>query len=202
MTDKKPDDLTKSERIFVRIALLQTVLAVAGIVTGSVALYAGLTEADAARKQQEAAVWPVLQMAISDYDIATRETVFKLTARNAGIGPARIAAFRVTVNGAAQENWDETFTTLAGSHEGVLKGYFSGLVISAGQEVQLAFATGDIARTALDKIYEGKSRLEWDVCYCSVFDKCWTSSNKGGTWLKASTPVDQCPDYGDEQFQG
>jgi hypothetical protein len=141
-------------------------------------------------------------MAISDYDLAKGETVFRLTARNAGIGPGRIAAFRVKVNGVAQKDWDEAFTTLTGSHEGVLKGYFSGLVLSAGQEVQLAFASGEIARTALDKIYAGTARFEWDVCYCSVFDKCWTASNEGGTWVKASTPVAKCPEYGDDQFQG
>lgn len=202
MTARKPDDLTKSERIFVRIALLQTVLAVAGIITGSVALYAGLTEADASRKQQEASVWPMLQMAISDYDPERQEAIFKVTARNAGIGPARIAAFRVAVNGEPQANWDEAFTTLSGSHEGVLKSYFSGRVISAGEEVQLVLARGDIARIALDKVFDKTARLEWDVCYCSVFDECWSSSNKGDSWLKESAPVRKCPDFEEEQFQG
>jgi hypothetical protein len=201
MAEKK-DELSKSERIFVRIALLQTVLAVAGIVTGSIALYAGLTEADASRKQQEAAVWPMLQMAITDYDTKNQEAIFKVSARNAGIGPARIAAFRVTVDGVAQSDWDETFTTLAGSHENVLKSYFSGRVISSGEDVDLVLARGDAARTALKNVYDGKSRLEWDVCYCSVFDKCWTSSNKGSSWLKSATPVEKCPDYGNEQFRG
>lgn len=56
MDDEPAEELTKSERTFVRIALLQTVLAVAGIVTGAIALYAGPTEADAARKQLEASV--------------------------------------------------------------------------------------------------------------------------------------------------
>ena len=198
----KKDELTKSERIFVRIALLQTLLAVIGIVTGSIALYAGLTEADASRKQQEAAVWPMLQMAITDYDTRKQEAIFQVSARNAGIGPARIAAFRVAVDGVAQSDWDETFTSLAGSHENVLRTYFSGRVISAGEDVDLVLARGDVARTALKKIYDGESRLEWDVCYCSVFDKCWTSSNKGSTWLKPATAVEECPVYGNEQFRG
>jgi hypothetical protein len=195
-------ELTKSERIFVRIALLQTVLAVIGIVTGSIALYAGLTEADASRKQQEAAVWPMLQMAIRDYDTEKQEAIFNISARNAGIGPARIAAFRVTVDGVAQSDWDEVFTTLAGSQENVLRSYFSGRVMSAGEEVDLVLARGEVASTALEKIYDGESRLEWDVCYCSVFDKCWMSSNKGSSWLKPATPVEQCPEYGNEQFRG
>lgn len=157
----KTDSLTKSERIFVRIALLQTLLAVIGIVTGSVALYAGLTEADAARKQQEASVWPMLQMAINDYDVEAEESVFRIMARNAGIGPARSAGFRVTVGGVAQSNWNETFTTLAGSHEGVLRSYFSGRVMSAGEQIELVAARGEIARDALDRVYANSSHLEW-----------------------------------------
>ena len=194
------DGLTRSERVFVRIALLQTLLAVIGIVTGSIALYAGLTEADAARKQQEAAVWPMLQMAINDYDVETEELVFRITARNAGIGPARIAGFRVTVGGKAQSDWNEALTTLAGSHEGVLRSYFSGRVISAGEDVELVLARGKIARAALEKAYAGPSRLEWEVCYCSVFDKCWISNSGGQSWLKAATLVKECPGYGNEQF--
>lgn len=196
------NELTTSERIFVRIALLQTVLAVAGIVTGAIALYAALTEADAVRKQQEASVWPVLQMAISDYDTETRQPILRVSARNAGIGPARIAAFRVTVDGVARRNWDEVFTALAGSNENVLKSYFSGRVISAGEEVVLAIARGDVAVAALEKTSGGTSSLRWDVCYCSVFDKCWTSSSGGHSWLHEAVPVEECPDYRDEQFQG
>lgn len=199
-TKPESDDMTRSERVFVRIALLQTLLAVIGIVTGSIALYAGLTEADAARKQQEAAVWPMLQMAINDYDVQAGEQVFRIMARNAGIGPARISGFRVTVGGKAQSDWNEAFTKLAGTHEGVLRSYFSGRVISAGEEVEVVVARGEIARTVLEKAYEAPTRLEWEVCYCSVFDKCWVSSSKGQSWLKAATLVAACPDYGNDQF--
>ncbi|MEE2691391.1 MAG: hypothetical protein VX640_07625 [Pseudomonadota bacterium] len=195
-------DLTKAERIFVRISVMQTILAVVGLFTGAVALYATLNEADAVRKQQEAAVWPLVQMAISDFDVETKQPILRISARNAGIGPARILAFRVRVDGVAKTTWDDVFTTLAGSHDNVLKSYFSGRVVSPGEEVNLALARDSVARTALDKVYGGSSRLEWDVCYCSVFDKCWTSSSQGQSWLKAATPVKMCPDYGDEQFQG
>ena len=195
------DGLSRSERIFVRIALLQTLLAVIGIVTGSIALYAGLTEADAARKQQEAAVWPLLQMAINDYDIEAQEPVFRIVARNAGIGPARIAGFRVTVGGKVQSDWNEAMTTLAGSHEGVLRSYFSGRVLSAGEEVEVVIARDEVARAALEKVYVTSTRLEWEVCYCSVFDKCWVSNSHGESWLKVATSVAVCPDYGNAPFR-
>lgn len=195
------DGMTRSERTFVRIALLQTVLAVIGIVTGSIALYAGLTEADAARKQQEAAVWPMLQMAINDYDVEAREPVFRILARNAGIGPARISGFRVTVGGRPQTDWNQAMTTLAGSHEGVLRSYFSGRVLSAGEEVEVVVARGGIARAALARIHDAPTRLDWEVCYCSVFDKCWVSNSSGQSWLRAATLVEACPAYGDAQFR-
>lgn len=49
---------------------------------------------------------------------------------------------------------------------------------------------------------DAQSSLAWDVCYCSVFDKCWTSSSAGQSWLESATPVKECPDFGNEQFDG
>jgi hypothetical protein len=89
---------------------------------------------------------------------------------------------------------------LAGSHEGVLRSYFSGRVMSAGEEVDVVLARGAIARAALQKAYAAPTRLEWEVCYCSVFDKCWVSNSEGQSWLKAATLVVACPDYGEGQF--
>jgi hypothetical protein len=157
-------------------------------------------KADAARKPQAAPVWPSLQMAINDYDVEAREPVFRLIARNAGIGPARISGFRVTVGGSVQSDWNEALTTLAGSHEGVLRSYFSGRVLSAGEEVEVVVARDDIARAALAKAYAEPTRLEWEVCYCSVFDKCWVSNSSGQPWLKETTLVEVCPNYGNHQF--
>ena len=72
MDEPKTTQLTHAERIFVRVALLQTALAVIGIFTGAVALYAALTEADASRKQLQASVWPYVELGT---DLWTKEAV-------------------------------------------------------------------------------------------------------------------------------
>lgn len=198
-------DLTKAERIFVRISVMQTILALVGLFTGAIALYATLNESDAVRKQQEASVWPMVQMGTSDYDLETQQRVLIVNARNAGIGPARIAAFRVTIDGVAQRDWNEAITTLAGGSGSVIKSSFSGRVIAPGDSVDLVSVRGDLAAAALEKLYRSDppSRLEWDVCYCSVFEKCWMVSNaRDSSRLDAPEAVKKCPDYGDEQFQG
>src|SRR5215510_1732392 len=94
--DKQP--LTPAERIFVRISVMQTALAVIGIFTGAVALYATLNESDAVRKQLDASVWPHVE---TGSDLYTKEAVarheefhgsegplFRFTVLNSGIGPA------------------------------------------------------------------------------------------------------------------
>ena len=205
MSEGEHKNLSHAERIFVRISVMQTILAVVGLFTGVIALYATLNESDAVRKQQEASVWPMVQMGTSDYDLETQERVLIVSARNAGIGPARIAAFRVTIDGAVQRTWNEVITTLAGPGGNVIKSSFSGRVISPGDSIDLVSVRGDIAIAALDRLYrsEAPARFEWDVCYCSVFEKCWTISKaRDLSRLDVPEPVKKCPDYGDEQFQG
>ena len=55
---KERPQLTNSERVFVRLTFWQTVLSLAGVFIGTVALYAALTESAAVRQQTAAAVWP------------------------------------------------------------------------------------------------------------------------------------------------
>ncbi|MBU2677004.1 MAG: hypothetical protein KJP16_07955, partial [Gammaproteobacteria bacterium] len=41
----------------------------------------------------------------------------------------------------------------------------------------------------LDAILEGFERLDFEACYCSVFDECWTTKM---TTFGASEPVEGC----------
>ena len=41
----------------------------------------------------------------------------------------------------------------------------------------------------LDTLLDGFERLDFEACYCSVFDECWTTKM---TTLVASEPVEAC----------
>lgn len=213
MADAKKPKLTHAERIFVRISVLQAVLAVVGIFTGSIALYAALNEADAVRKQQQASVWPRLVVATStaDFDAlaanpepADGPSFFKFIFINSGIGPAQISAVRVAVDGIAQTNWSSVLEALTG-RENIEFGQstINGAVIRPGETYPaLLIGRGEAAavRGTLARPNGGGSRIIMDVCYCSVFDSCWLTGYGLGLDFLKPEPVKQCPDYGDEEF--
>ena len=86
--------LSRSDRIALRISVAQTALAVVGFLVGLIALYAALNEADAVRKQQQASVWPYLDLAVSNNNVIDNEFT-TIAVANKGIGPARIRSIEV-----------------------------------------------------------------------------------------------------------
>jgi len=63
-----------------------------------------------------------------------------------------------------------------------------------------AFQTDDreLALAMQNAVYAGDAALEY--CFCSIFDRCWTSGI-GVDAVDDPTPVDECPDYGEERFR-
>lgn len=217
MAEPTKPELTQAERIFVRISLLQTILAVIGIFTGAVALYAALNEADAVRKQLDASVWPNIEPGTDRWSkeaVARREEfagaegpLFRFTVINSGIGPAKIEAVRIRVDGAAQRDWRSVLGLLTGEEfgsEGFLFGTstLGGRVVRAGEQINPVTLLGDKAQaliTALDT-KGADERFSLEICYCSVYDQCWVTKDDPSTVDDDPAPVKKCPDYGDEGF--
>ncbi|MEO1324887.1 MAG: hypothetical protein AAFV59_17995 [Pseudomonadota bacterium] len=58
--------IAQIEQTFLRLTFWQTILSLAGVFTGAVALYAALNESRAVRDQTAASVWPYVQIMIYD----------------------------------------------------------------------------------------------------------------------------------------
>lgn len=194
-----PPELTPAERIFVRISWLQTVLAVAGVFTGAVALYAALHESAAVRRQSAAAVWPYAQVTMNNY--ATDEAaLFELVLTNAGVGPARIEAMRVDLGGQAAADWRSAILSVAGEN-GLDRPYAQasalGRVMRPGDSLSL-FSTVDplLAARMQEAALADDAAIE--ICYCSIFDECWVSRAHAAP--EPPTQVRQCPNYGEAAF--
>lgn len=191
-------EMTRAERIFVRISVMQTVLAIVGMFVGVGALYAAMTEADAARKQQKAAVLPDISTGRSFLQHAGDRSSFEILAINAGIGPGRISAMRVTYDGKAVRNWRGLLTAAAGD-EGRAVPYGNsqgaGTMVQAGQKLVMLDVHGD---RSVDLMMRAWKHVNIEICYCSVFGECWIPSN---SVTEGPTLVRECPDYGNEQFQ-
>ncbi|MEM1397523.1 MAG: hypothetical protein AAGH38_08770, partial [Pseudomonadota bacterium] len=107
----EPLDLSRAERIFVRISIVQTILAVTGFLIGVIALFAALNEADAVRKQQMASVWPHITIRDFNYGLGGEKS-FQLVVGNRGIGPARIMSAEVLLDGKRVKGWQGLVGTL------------------------------------------------------------------------------------------
>jgi hypothetical protein len=189
------------EKTFLRLTFWQTVLSVAGVFTGAVALYAALSESQAVRQQTAASVWPYVQFMINDTSDGDSAS-FGLSLDNVGVGPARMQSMLLTLHGEAVPDWQTAVDQLLpgktlGTHYG--KSSVSRRVLAPGQSV-VAFNTvhTELALKMQEAVYNGAARLSY--CYCSIFDECWSAYSSRPAGEEPIEPVAQCPDHGDRGF--
>jgi hypothetical protein len=191
------------ERAFLRLTFWQTLLSLVGVFVGAVALYAALNESQAVREQTAAAVWPYVQMMMSDSDNGS-QAHFALTFKNVGVGPARMRGMALTVGNEPVLSWDQAATRLRGEELRVGVDYgrssVSRLVIAPGESV-VAFQTDDreLALAMQESVYGGSVQLRY--CFCSIFEQCWLSGVSDDTLALELESVESCPDFGAAAFR-
>lgn len=170
----------------------EMLVGVSAVIIGICALGVSLYEASLMREEQRAAIMPLLELTRS-HNLQTDESSGEgprlwLQAENVGIGPARVEDFRVTVDGAPQPTWDAAFRELIG-HEFPIsygKSRINGRTIPPDRLVTMMnLNDGELAKQILDEF----DRLDFEACFCSIFDECWKTSNSA---FGAATQVDSC----------
>jgi len=188
------------ERTFLRLTFWQTLLSLAGVFTGAVALYAALSESAAVRQQTAATVWPYVQVTVLDTDQGDTAS-YALRFANVGVGPARMRGIRLSHDGRALRDWPQVVSMLVDEplrlgHDYGKISVASG-VLAPGDRV-IAFQTQHpaLARALSEATAGGAMRL--DFCYCSIFDECWEAGdeNRAG----AEHAIAACPELADEAF--
>jgi hypothetical protein len=195
--------MAEIQRSFLRLTFWQTLLSLAGVFTGAVALYAALNESRAVREQTAAAVWPYVQLMINDTDDG--ETAhFALTFENVGVGPALMRSMRLNFGDEAIVSWEAATNRLFDEPLRVGTDYgqsnISRRVIAPGEMV-VAFQTHDrrVVKRMQEAVYGGGVDLSY--CYCSIFDSCWESRSWQSTDAAGIDPVDRCMDHGEAAFR-
>ncbi len=190
--------LSGAERVFVRLTLWQTVLSVTGVFIAIVALYAALTESAAVRQQTAATVWPFVQLLIEDYDTEANAG-FTMSLSNAGVGPARMRALRLIIDGEPIRDWEHAVTLLDGKTTAqVARNFVSDRVISPDETVDIISTMDpDLARRFQAAVANPNTSVTY--CYCSIFDECWLADSQKD--IQNPEPVDECPDFGDAVFR-
>jgi len=170
----------------------EMLVGVSAVFIGVCALVVSLYEAKLMREEQRSAVLPILELGRSYFSDPSngdsKNWRLSLHAENVGIGPARIKDFIVTVDGNPHPTWRSAMRALLGRDVDVSYGQSSinGRTIPAERQVTM-FDLSDTGFTA--EIIDQFERLEFEACYCSVFDECWSTSY---TTFGASEPVDSC----------
>lgn len=191
------------ERAFLRLTFWQTLLSLAGVFTGAVALYATLIQADAVRQQTAAAAWPYIQLMIEDTDDGDRAR-FALSFRNVGVGPARMQSARVLFDGKPIMSWVDMAQQLVDQPLKLGVDYGRTAIsarVLAPEELSTAFQTEyrPLVLALQQAVYGGRMALQY--CYCSIFDQCWDVSGFGTADIVRPEPVAQCPDHGASMFR-
>ena len=190
------------EKRFLRLTFWQTILSVAGVFTGAVALYAALTESQAVRQQTAASVWPYVQFMINDTNNGDSAS-FALSLDNVGVGPARMRGMQLTYNDRAVRDWEELTEALLEQNAelGVVygKSSVSRRVLGPGESIE-AFQTHhtELAMKMQEAVYSGAMTLSY--CYCSIFDECWSTSSSRPADEEPIEQVEACADYGRDSF--
>jgi hypothetical protein len=134
------------------------------------------------RQQLRAEVWPRVQVAYSGVNLS-------FLAINQGMGPARVTAMRVIMDGAVVRSWADVHRKLG--FVGDERFHFSDLshnVLPPGKDLTFLEPKADEENRAKFKelLPGGKHALSIMICYCSVLDECWVATH-------GKTPDDSDP---------
>ncbi|MEM8982395.1 MAG: hypothetical protein AAGC71_05175 [Pseudomonadota bacterium] len=154
----------------------EMLVGISAVFIGLAALGVSLFEAHLMRQEQRAAVLPILELSQSfDIDESSTEQAtwrFSLQAHNVGIGPAIIRDFVVLADGKRQATWNDAMQVITASTAGLpyRQSWINGRTIPPGGQVVMFDYVGPVN---LSKIATQSKRLQFEACYCSVFNECW-----------------------------
>ena len=166
-------------------------------------LFIAIYEASLIRQAQRASVWPYVEVAGS-----INPDGIKLWVQNTGVGPARIRAAAVTYQGETQTGWLDLVRSVVGEDSvrvNVYQSLIDGRVLPSDSPKETFFeateesgaGTRESIALLRDAIFEGM--VDVVVCYCSVYEECWTSSlqdmvrrTRGGEIPSDTREVDGC----------
>lgn len=148
------------------------------LVTTVVSIFSAYTD----RQYAKASVWPQIEMFHNN-----GSDIFQLTVTNRGNGPASIKYARVEYQGKFLKSWRDFDNIPSISTSAISK-----RTISPGQTITtLSYRGEEVA-----PFMEIAKALDFSLCYCSVYDECWTSKYSGPT-----RPVEHCELADEERFR-
>jgi hypothetical protein len=150
------------------------------------------------QKQSRASVWPYLSIAENDIHRQGQES-FTWRVDNNGVGPAKIESVVVSLDGKPYKTWREIFNVLRPDvpfH--AAQSSINGMVLPPSLNRETTVEMVKLDETATAKAFlDAQSRLQIDICYCSVYDECWLARKD----VRFAEPVARCEIAGKTEFE-
>lgn len=155
-------------------------IAICAVLTSAIAVFIAWDQGRVMRAQQHGAVFPVVQ--IDGFVSTTADhAAMGLRLSNSGVGPALVETVRMLKDGQYIDSLQPYVEQLPDNYDLSWSG-LTGRAIAPGAQVapiELVWPREDITS---DRLYEAAADwadLSLEVCYCSVFDRCWVTRGIG-----------------------
>lgn len=158
----------------------EQLMSISAVITAVVAIIIAVYEQHITREHQKLSVEPYL------IETESNEKGYQFGLVNNGLGPARIMSVSATVNDKPVSNWNEIAEQLTGADSFSMStnSLSNGLQLAAGNQIMVMHLS---TLSVASKFHENRSKLNIEVCYCSIYKQCWVVSKN-----KTHVPVSYC----------
>jgi hypothetical protein len=175
----------------------ETVGSIVAIVIGLAALYVSWTEVSNSRQDRLASALPVMETGVGL--VQPDEVLFRARVENAGVGTALVYSAALLLDGSPIETGErfqsELLTDALPFSEATVN--LDGIElrpVPAGEAfapLMLSWAAEDIEGEVPESFFAAvvEQRLELRLCFCDVYERCWTTRNDS-----FPKPVARCPE--------
>ncbi len=186
-----------------KLLSFEVIVSFSAIICSFAAVYIAWDQTQVMGDQLNASVIPIVDVEVT-LDRTETENSLAIDLTNVGVGPAMVKYARILIYGEEATRFEQVREKLLveGLREeiSIRAGSITG-VLGAGQ-VNNAFKMVWDRSEALDAAFVEFSRtfladdpdpLEIEICYCSVFNKCWTDSDDNQ--VEPKEVAGECPEH-------
>lgn len=173
---------------------IEMLIAICAVLTSVIALFVAWDQGRVMRAQQHGAVYPVVQV---DGFVSTSAEFASMGLRlsNSGVGPALVERVSMLRDG-------EEIESLTGYVDSLPPGYLHswtsliGRAVAPGDQVEplrVDWPRSDVSSAQLNAAARKWAELDVEICYCSVFERCWITRSLGmGSGMARAERVKRC----------
>lgn len=172
----------------------EMLIAICAVVTSVIALFVAWDQGRVMRAQQHGAVYPVVQ--IEGFVSSTPEfSSMGIRLSNSGVGPALIERVSMLENGEPLESLAPYVALFPAGYTHSWSSVI-GRAVAPGDDVEplrADWTRGDVSSDRLNETAIEWSKLDVEICYCSVFERCWITRSVGmGSGMTRARQVQRC----------